>query len=290
MSDELDPRDDAAEAVREARLYLAQRAALGELLMPAAWTPSLAPLEDASADASDMPHPEIGMPKAAPAVAPSAVAAPEIPRAIAAPPSFDRATPEILAALELLRAEVAACTKCPLHLTRTNPVFGVGSCRTGIMFVGEGPGENEDLRGEPFVGRAGELLTRAIEGGLKLTRDDVYIANIVKSRPPGNRVPTVEEAEACLPYLRQQIALLRPTVLVALGLTAATWLLVPKGQKATLASLRGATHDFHGIPTIATYHPAAILRNPNFKRPFWEDLQVVMRIAGLPLATGEQSV
>ncbi len=265
-----DPRDEALAALADARRYLEQHAGLGEPVLVAPWhaTEELVVTPDA------------------PAAAP--VAAIDAP-AIAAPPSFDRATPEILAALRALSAEVAACTKCPLHATRTNPVFGVGSCRTGIMFVGEGPGENEDLQGEPFVGRAGELLTRAIEGGLKLTRDDVYIANIVKSRPPGNRVPTVEEAEACMPYLRQQIALLRPTVIVALGLTAATWLLVPKGQKATLTSLRGRTHDFHGIPTVATYHPAAILRNPHFKRPFWEDLQVVMQIAGLPMAAGASS-
>lgn len=280
--DALDSRDDARDMIAAARRYLEQRAGLGEPVFVAEWTPAVA--IDATMDeavetvmhetATQTVDP--GTSAAAPAVVPAA-------------PSLDRDTPPIRAALAALSAEVAACTKCPLHKTRTNPVFGIGSCRTGIMFVGEGPGENEDLQGEPFVGRAGKFLTSAIEGGLKLTRDDVYIANIVKSRPPGNRVPTVEEADACTPYLWQQIAILRPAVIVALGLTAATWLLVPKGSKATLGSLRGRAHDYQGIPTIATYHPAAILRNPHYKRPFWEDLQMVMRIAGLPMSAGESS-
>jgi DNA polymerase len=197
-----------------------------------------------------------------------------------------RLDPARRAALQALEREVAVCTKCDLAATRTRPVFGVGSCTNGIMFIGEAPGADEDAQGEPFVGRAGQLLTKAIVQGMRLTRDDVYITNIVKSRPPANRVPTPEEAAACLPFLVKQIAILAPTVICALGLTAARYLLDKKGS---LASFRGVKHFYHGIPVVVTYHPAAILRNPEYKRPFWEDLQTVMRIAGLSVAGTAES-
>ncbi len=176
-------------------------------------------------------------------------------------------------------AEVArTCTKCSLAPTRTNVVFGVGSCRSGIFFIGEAPGADEDAQGEPFVGRAGQLLTRAITQGLGLTRDDVYIANVVKCRPPANRVPHPTEAAECMPYLVKQIALLQPAVICALGLTAARHLL---DTRSPMGSLRGREHAWHGVPVVVTYHPAAILRTPEYKRSFWEDLQTVMRMAGL---------
>jgi uracil-DNA glycosylase family 4 len=161
-----------------------------------------------------------------------------------------------------------------LSETRTNVVFGVGDPQADLMFVGEGPGEQEDLRGEPFVGRAGQLLTRLIEG-IGLTRADVYIANVVKCRPPGNRTPTAEEALACAPFLDRQIELIAPRLIVALGKSAATRLL---GTEASLASLRGKVHDHGGIPVVVTYHPSYLLRSLPEKAKAWEDLVFARRV------------
>ncbi|MGH7584238.1 MAG: uracil-DNA glycosylase, partial [Gemmatimonadales bacterium] len=143
-----------------------------------------------------------------------------------------------------------------------------------LMLVGEGPGESEDLSGRPFVGRAGELLDRIL-ASIDVPRADAYIANVVKCRPPRNRVPLPEERDACLPYLRRQIELVKPAVLVALGGTAAEALL---GVKRTLADLRLKVHRWNGIPLIVTYHPAALLRNPNWKRPAWDDIRIARQL------------
>ncbi len=168
-----------------------------------------------------------------------------------------------------LEACVAACTACPLAPTRTQTVFGVGDEAADWLFVGEGPGAEEDQRGEPFVGQAGRLLDNML-AAIGLQRgSDVYIANVVKCRPPGNRNPEPLEAERCRPFLQRQVDLIRPKLIVALGKIPATSLL---GRDATIASLRGQLHDYRGIPLIITYHPAYLLRNLPDKAKAWEDL------------------
>ena len=142
------------------------------------------------------------------------------------------------------------------------------------MFVGEGPGQTEDETGRPFVGRAGELLTRMIEA-IELQRDQVFIANVVKCRPPQNRKPLPDEIAACSPYLERQVGLIRPAVLVALGATAAEAML---GVKRSLTDLRGRVHSYRGIPLVVTYHPAALLRNPNWKKPTWDDIRIARQL------------
>jgi DNA polymerase len=190
---------------------------------------------------------------------------------------------------EFDEAFVKGCTKCELHAKRKQTVFGVGCARPSIVFVGEGPGADEDQQGIPFVGRAGQLLTRMI-AAMTLTRDQVYIANVVKCRPPGNRTPTDDEARTCLPYLYRQLAILRPQVIVALGRPAAQALL----QSTTpIGRLRGEFHDFPppglqhlGLPTarlMPTFHPAYLLRSPGEKAKVWEDLKQVMRFLAIPI-------
>ena len=170
-----------------------------------------------------------------------------------------------------------ACTRCELAATRTQVVFGVGDPHAELMFVGEGPGEQEDLRGEPFVGRAGGLLTSLIEG-IGLTRAQVYIANVVKCRPPGNRNPEPDEVASCEPFLWRQIELIRPEVLVALGTFAAQALL---RTRTPISRLRGQWQSCHGIRVMPTFHPAYLLRNPQDKKLVWEDIKAVMRELGL---------
>ena len=169
---------------------------------------------------------------------------------------------------------VAGCTRCPLYATAKNPVPGVGDPDADFMIVGEAPGANEDEQGEPFVGQAGQLLNKII-GAIGLTRDDVFIANVLKHRPPGNRNPLPEEVIACSPYLVRQIELIRPKVILALGTFAAQTLL---DTKLTIGKLRGQVHRYYGVPLVVTYHPAALLRNPSWKRPTWEDVQLARRI------------
>ncbi len=187
--------------------------------------------------------------------------------AVAPPPALTGENAELAA----LAAAAAACTRCRLAEGRTKVVFGSGNPAAELMFVGEGPGADEDRQGLPFVGAAGELLTRIIQA-IEMTRDDVYIANVVKCRPPGNRDPQPDEVAACRGYLEKQIALVRPRILVALGRTAAQTLL---GNDAPIGRLRGQWFKVQGIATMVTYHPAALLRNPALKRPTWEDMQQV---------------
>jgi uracil-DNA glycosylase family 4 len=163
------------------------------------------------------------------------------------------------------------CTKCALANGRTNLVFGEGNIKADIMFVGEGPGHDEDMQGRPFVGRAGQLLTRMIEA-INLKREDVYIANIVKCRPPNNRVPYPEEAQACLPYLRNQYAIIRPSIIVCLGATAGRYIL---SSDLRITRDRGIWTVRNGCHMIATYHPAALLRDTDKKKDAWEDLKKV---------------
>lgn len=176
--------------------------------------------------------------------------------------------------LDEMNKAICTCMKCPLGATRTKFVFGVGNPYATLMFIGEAPGADEDAQGEPFVGRAGQLLTKIIEA-IQFKRSDVYICNILKCRPPNNRKPTPEESELCKPYLRRQIELVKPKVIVCLGLTAAENLL---GTRESMGQLRGRTMEYEGVPVMVTYHPAALLRNPNWKRPVWEDVQAVKKL------------
>jgi len=180
--------------------------------------------------------------------------------------------------LEELAEALEGCRRCKLAGGRTHIVFGVGNPKAQVMFVGEGPGEEEDLRGEPFVGRAGQLLTRIITKGMRLGREDVYIANIVKCRPEGNRTPQPDEIAACLPFLRRQIELIRPQVIVALGTVAVQALL---GGQVSITRVRGSWQEYRGIPLMPTFHPAYLLRNPSQKQAVWEDIREVMRAVGI---------
>ena len=181
-------------------------------------------------------------------------------------------------ALQALREEIGDCTRCPLATQgRHTIVFGDGNPETRLMFVGEGPGADEDAQGLPFVGRAGQLLNNMI-AAMGLNREQVYIANIVKCRPPQNRTPDPEEARTCSQFLFRQIEIIQPEVIVALGSTAATYLL---GVKGSLASLRGRIHTAHNSKLIITYHPAYLLRDPRQKKEAWLDLQIAMRELGL---------
>jgi uracil-DNA glycosylase family 4 len=176
--------------------------------------------------------------------------------------------------LDVVVRTIADCRKCFLCEGRTNTVPGEGSPTARLMFVGEGPGQTEDQTGRPFVGRAGELLTQIIEA-VELKREDVYIANAVKCRPPQNRKPLPDELAACWPYLERQIELIHPKVLVALGATAAEALL---SVRRSLTELRGRVHSYRGIPLVVTYHPAALLRNPNWKKPTWDDVRIARQL------------
>ncbi len=196
-----------------------------------------------------------------------------------APPAIAAAVPasQRAAALQLIRDEIGDCTRCTLHTGRTKLVFADGDPNARLMFVGEGPGADEDAQGLPFVGRAGQLLNNMI-AAMGLKREQVYIANIVKCRPPGNRTPAPEEANTCTQFLFRQIDVVRPEVLVALGATAATYLL---GARQPLAGLRGRVHAYRGAQLIVTYHPAYLLRDPRQKKEAWADLQIAMRELGL---------
>lgn len=190
---------------------------------------------------------------------------------------------ERVAQLVVLRHEVAGCTRCSeLADTRTQTVFSDGSPLADICFLGEAPGADEDASGTPFVGKAGQLLTKIIEA-CKLKREEVYICNILKCRPPGNRNPMPEEIENCRPYLEQQLAFVRPKMMVALGKFAAAQLLREKPEKVAITKLRGSIREYNGIPFMITLHPAYLLRNPAAKRDVWEDMKEVMRQIGKPI-------
>lgn len=197
-----------------------------------------------------------------------------------------------VAALQIIREDIGDCTRCRLHKGRTNLVFGVGNPNAELMFVGEGPGADEDAQGEPFVGRAGQLLNNMINA-MGLKREQVYIANVVKCRPPGNRTPEKDECDVCSPFLLRQIEVIQPRVIVALGAVAAKNLLA---MNDSMANLRGRWYDFRlGVPgkpgvglqgwrgaqLAVTYHPAYLLRDPRQKKEAWKDLQMVMKYLGL---------
>ena len=179
-----------------------------------------------------------------------------------------------VATLDELAEIIAKCTRCPLYKTATKPVPGQGSPTAELVCVGEAPGENEDKSGLAFVGAAGQLLTKIL-AAINLSREDVFICNVLKHRPPGNRNPNPQEVEACSPYLVRQLELIRPKVIVAFGTFAAQTLLE---TKLSIGKLRGQVHRYYGIPLVVTYHPAALLRNPAWKRPTWEDVQLARRV------------
>jgi len=193
------------------------------------------------------------------------------------PPSADLfATDPIqrAASLQDVATLIAACQKCKLCSSRTNTVPGEGPATAKLVVVGEGPGRTEDETGRPFVGRAGELLTKILDA-IQLPRDQVFICNVVKCRPPENRLPQYDEIAACMPFLYRQIELIKPKVILAMGGTAAQSLL---NTKQSLGALRNHVHRFRGIPLVVTYHPAALLRNPNWKRPTWDDVRIAARL------------
>lgn len=177
--------------------------------------------------------------------------------------------------LDLINDEVKACTKCPLHKTRTQTVFGSGNPKAQLVFVGEAPGAEEDRQGLPFVGRAGQLLTDIIVKGMKMKREDVYICNVLKCRPPNNREPNPMEVFHCEPYLLRQLEIIKPKVICALGRVAAQTLLKTTDS---IEKLRGKWHNYHGIPLRVTYHPAYLLRNPADKKKAWLDIQEIIKL------------
>jgi uracil-DNA glycosylase family 4 len=284
-----DAREEAAEVAREARVALQRErdrlkwGAAGAPA-PAAGAPTKAATAAATATAAaavsaTAADPEVlSLPGFEPPPPPKPLPAPGAFVPAAAGPGAGLATemPLELRAdlphdLPALQAMVAGCRKCALCETRTKTVFADGTPLAKLMFVGEAPGRDEDLRGLPFVGRAGQLLDKMIEA-IEMKRDEVYICNVLKCRPPDNRTPAPDEVEKCRPFLEQQLALVRPVVVCALGLSAAQALLE---TKATMSSMRGKTFSWRGIPLIPTYHPAALLRNPGLKRDAWIDLQRV---------------
>ena len=188
-----------------------------------------------------------------------------------------------LASLEALQAYIGECRRCKLHRGRTHLVFGEGSPDARLIFVGEGPGRDEDKIGKPFVGEAGKLLTKIIENGMGLTREDVYICNVVKCRPPRNRDPERDEIETCIPFLKQQLSIIRPEAICILGRISGQALL---GGDFKITRERGTWHSYMDIPVMPTYHPAYILRNPRRERELkgqvWEDIKKIMKHLGLP--------
>jgi len=266
--------DDKKELARATRTYLAREADAGRGDL---WTLA----------AGETPRPR--KPRAAKPAAPAApaVAASPAPKGAIATLETVGLTevPGLSPAgdtLEQIAHEVRGCTKCGLCETRTQAVPGVGTGKVGVVFVGEAPGAEEDRRGEPFVGRAGDLLTKMIQAmdekqlipGVTLSREAVFIANVLKCRPPENRNPLPHEIEACSPYLKRQLALLQPKVIFCLGKFAAELLV---GAKGTIGGMRGTVYRYGDSKLLVTYHPAACLRNPNYKRPVWEDLQLMAR-------------
>ncbi|MCF8142599.1 MAG: uracil-DNA glycosylase [Deltaproteobacteria bacterium] len=184
--------------------------------------------------------------------------------------------------LEELRDRIGECQQCKLHNTRTHLVFGEGSPEARLVFVGEGPGHDEDMAGRPFVGESGKLLTRIIENGMGLTRKDVYICNVVKCHPPGNRDPEKDEIEPCIPFLREQLRIIGPEVICCLGRVAGQALL---GADFKISAQRGQWRSYQGIPLMPTFHPAYLLRNPSSKREVWEDIKKIMTRIGLEVRT-----
>ncbi len=231
------------------------------------------------------PAAQVGQPAAAsPATAPRPASSRKSPPVAAANPTSAPAptadpSPATADPLAALKTRALSCEQCKLCEHRTNVVFGEGAIGAPVMFVGEAPGANEDRTGRPFVGAAGQLLDKIIANAMGFGRDEVYIANINKCRPPNNREPQPDEVAACLPYLQEQVELVRPQAIVCLGRIAAQNLL---GRKESATRLRGQELDYRGVPVVVTWHPAYLLREPSRKRETWEDIKRVNRILGRP--------
>ena len=277
---ELPPTADWRQAIRDAggapegpsRLHAVER----EEPVPRRADPTPSPAVP-QRDAVHVPATQVGQPATSPlADVPTGIVVGGASRAL-----FDDPAAK-LDSLKEIADVVAGCRRCQLYATATNPVPGVGNPDANFMCVGEAPGANEDQQGEPFVGQAGQLLNKIL-AAIDLKREDVFIANVLKHRPPGNRNPLPDEVVACSPYLVRQIELVRPKVVLALGTFAAQTLLE---TKLTIGKLRGQVHRYYGVPLIVTYHPAALLRNPSWKRPTWEDVQLARRILDRALAGG----
>jgi DNA polymerase len=218
---------------------------------------------------------------------PGTVAVSEVQAVAQAPSLFEAAERIVGDTLEQISGDLGECTRCKLHRHRNKIVFGTGNPRAELMFVGEGPGHDEDVQGLPFVGRAGQLLTQMIEA-MGLSRSDVYIANVVKCRPPENRTPEKDEVSTCMPFLLRQLGAIHPKVVVCLGSVAAQALL---NTNKSISRFRGEWFDFRGSRLMATYHPAYLLRNPHAKPDVWTDLKKVMAYLGLkpPVRRGSRS-
>jgi DNA polymerase len=212
-------------------------------------------------------------------------AAPALP-VLSAPSLFDAVERVEGDTLERIRADIGDCTRCRLHRQRTHIVYGVGNPKAEMVFVGEAPGRDEDVQGIPFVGRAGQLLTRIL-GAMGLRREDVYICNVIKCRPPENRSPERDEIATCAPFLLRQLGVIAPKAIVCLGNVAAQTLL---GSSQSIAHFRGRWYDYHGSRLIVTYHPAYLLRNPGAKPEVWKDLQKVMAVLGLKAPPRRQAI
>jgi uracil-DNA glycosylase family 4 len=253
------------------RDYLAQLAEEGLDGLPAP-----TPARDAA------PKAALAREMASPDGASSRATSAALPRLAAAPTELLSRYPglEKTASLEELNAFIGDCKRCKLAPLRTHLVFGVGNPQADLMFVGEAPGADEDARGEPFVGRAGQLLTDIIERGMGLRRTDVYICNVIKCRPPDNRNPEPDEVAACEPFLMRQIDLVRPRAIVALGSFAVQALLK---VKTPISRLRGNWHEVRGVKLMPTFHPAYLLRSPGEKRLVWQDIQEVMKLLGIEI-------
>jgi len=271
------------ELTRMLRAHAEWQIETGATGLPRGPTPGLqaAPAERGPSSAQPEPvrsfaQPVASPPRKAPAPAPAPSPVPQPPAEL----GLSRA--ERVARLDVLAAEVRACTRCALHQKRTQAVFARGSGSSGLCFVGEGPGADEDAQGFPFVGAAGQLLDKMI-AAMGFSRDEVYVCNIVKCRPPNNRKPEPEEMAACMPYLAEQIELVEPSVIVALGATAVQGLL---GTSEGIMRLRGKWKLYKGrIAVMPTFHPAYLLRTPAAKREVWDDLQAVLRQMGRPVPT-----
>jgi len=266
------PRFDPSLATRDWRSALRAQGVAGEPPAPSMPTDATAPRVPGAAPAAP---PVAGAPIAGDSpvdAVPAWLAALAIPLGLTVGPA--RLTTPTVASLADVASTVATCTACALAAGARQSVPGEGNPEADFVCVGEGPGQQEDETGRPFVGPAGELLTKIL-AAIQFTREDIFICNVVKHRPPGNRTPSADEIQACRPYIEQQLGLVRPRVILALGSTAANTLL---GTTQSLGSLRGLVHRYHGIPVVVTYHPAALLRNEAWKRPAWQDVQLARRI------------
>jgi len=279
-------RPSAGQVVRQTLVSLEQ-AGLTHLPRAKGRKAQSAPAEKAAgARKGEAPAPSVPAPKGAAAKTPMAKAAPA--KAVAGAAAISDKTKfagggnreQRIAALEIVRAEVAGCTRCTeLARTRTQTVFGVGNPQTRLVFMGEAPGADEDKQGEPFVGRGGQLLNKIIEA-CTLRREDIYILNTITCRPPENRNPAPQEAANCREYLDRQLEILRPEFICCLGAVAAQNLL---NTTTAIGKLRGSFHDYLGMQVLCTYHPAYLLRNPSSKKDCWDDMQILMRAMGIKL-------